>query len=73
MPPWLKRLAIDWFGTNDKLALRVGIMVTLAAAALVVGVVNRRHRAAGVVGIAAFGLIGAPGPRPIGRESRAGR
>ena len=38
VPPWLKDLAIRWFGTNDKLALRVGIVVTLAIAALIVGV-----------------------------------
>jgi len=36
-PPWLKTLAIDWFGTNDKIALRVGIVIVLIAVALVAG------------------------------------
>ncbi len=59
VPPWLKELAIRWFGTNDKLALRVGIVVVLAAIAPLVGLAANRRRAAGPAGIAAFGLIGA--------------
>ena len=59
VPPWLKELAIQWFGTNDKLALRAGIVVTLGVAALIVGYLAVRHLIIGVVGIGAFGLIGA--------------
>lgn len=59
VPPWLKRLAIRWFGTNDKLALRTGIIVVLAIAALIVGYLAVRHIIAGVIGIGLFGLIGA--------------
>ena len=59
VPPWLKELAIRWFGTNDKLALRVGIVVTLAIAALLVGLLAVRRLLAGVIGIGVFGLIGA--------------
>ena len=51
VPPWLKDLAIRWFGTNDKMALRAGIVVTLAIAALIVGVVAVRRPLAGAVGI----------------------
>lgn len=58
VPPWLKELAIQWFGTNDKLALRVGIFVTLGIAALIVGFLAARRIIAGVIGIAAFGLVG---------------
>ncbi len=58
VPAWLKELAIQWFGTSDKLALRVGIVVTLAVAALVVGWLAVRHAVAGVVGIALFGMVG---------------
>ena len=58
VPPWLKELAIQWFGTNDKLALRIGIFVTLGIAALIVGYLAARHIIAGVIGIAAFGLVG---------------
>lgn len=59
VPPWLKDLAIQWFGTKDKLALRTGIVCVLAIAALVVGYLAVRRLVAGVVGIALFGLIGA--------------
>lgn len=59
VPPWLKELAIRWFGTNDKLALRVGIVAVLAAIAPLVGLVGARRRLAGPAGIAGFGLIGA--------------
>ena len=59
VPPWLKELAIQWFGTNDKLALRVGIIVTLAVAAAIVGYLATRRPIAGVVGIGLFGLVGA--------------
>jgi DMSO/TMAO reductase YedYZ molybdopterin-dependent catalytic subunit len=58
VPPWLKELAIQWFGTNDKLALRVGIFVTLGVAALMVGFLAARRVVAGVIGVAAFGLVG---------------
>ncbi|HEY0521013.1 MAG TPA: molybdopterin-dependent oxidoreductase [Ilumatobacteraceae bacterium] len=59
VPPWLKRLAIEWFGKNDKLALRIGIVVILAIAALIVGQLAVRRVVAGIVGIGLFGLIGA--------------
>jgi sulfite oxidase len=58
-PAWLKNWAIEQFGTNDKLALRVGIWTTLAVAALVVGFLARRRPMVGVVGIALFGVLGA--------------
>lgn len=58
VPPWLKERAIQWFGTNDKLALRIGIISVLAIAALAVGVLAVRWLVAGIVGVAAFGLIG---------------
>lgn len=59
VPPWLKELAIQWFGTNDKLALRVGIITMLGIAALIVGVLSVRWVIAGIAGIGVFGLIGA--------------
>ncbi|MEY3070760.1 MAG: hypothetical protein RL473_867, partial [Actinomycetota bacterium] len=36
-PRWLKELAIEWFGTNDKTALRVGIVVVLILVSLISG------------------------------------
>jgi len=59
VPPWLKDLAIQWFGTNDKVALRAGIIVVLAIAALIVGYLATKWKIAGAIGIGAFGLIGA--------------
>ncbi|MBK5331008.1 MAG: molybdopterin-dependent oxidoreductase [Ilumatobacteraceae bacterium] len=59
VPPWLKRLAIRWFGTSDKLALRTGIIVILGIAALVVGYFAVRRKIVGAIGIAAFGVVGA--------------
>ena len=58
VPSWLREQAIQWFGTNDKRALRIGIVTTLAIAALIVGVLAVRWLIAGIVGIAVFGLIG---------------
>ena len=58
-PAWLKDLAIEWFGTNDKRALRVGIFVVLALAAAAAGWLAVRRRWIGAVLIALFGLIGA--------------
>ena len=59
VPPWLKEMAIQWFGTNDKAALRVGIVAVLAIAAMIVGYLAVRWSIAGVIGIGLFGLIGA--------------
>ena len=59
VPPWLKEQAIQWFGTNDKLALRIGIVAILAIAAVIVGVLAVRRVLAGVIGIGAFSVIGA--------------
>jgi DMSO/TMAO reductase YedYZ molybdopterin-dependent catalytic subunit len=60
VPNSIKTLAIEWFGTNDKLALLVGIASILALYAAVLGMiaVTRRWRLA-IVGAALFGLIGA--------------
>ena len=59
VPVWLKDLAISLFGTKDKIALLVGIGAALALYAATVGVLGlRRSLRAGVIGIAAFGLVG---------------
>lgn len=58
-PKWLKLRAIEWFGTNDKMALRLGMVVTIGALALVLGALARRRRMVGVIGIALFGVVGA--------------
>ncbi len=59
VPRWVKEQAIRSFGTNDKLALRVGIWSVIAIAALVLGRFAVRRPIIGGVGIGVFGLIGA--------------
>ena len=48
-PPWLKDLAISWFGTNDKNALRVGILIVVLALAAIGGVLAVRRYWAGAL------------------------
>jgi len=65
-PLWLKEQAIEWFGTDDKLALRIGIISILAVAAVGVGLLAARRLWWGIAGIALFGVVGslAAGHRP---------
>src|SRR6476620_4478819 len=58
-PEWLKRFAIDTFGTDDKTALLLGIGIVLTIAAVVLGVVSLRRPRAGLIGLIALGTIGA--------------
>ncbi len=58
-PEWLKTFAIDTFGERDKLALLVGITVTLAVVAVVIGLISLRSRPLALLGVGAFGLVGA--------------
>ncbi|MEO5975477.1 MAG: molybdopterin-dependent oxidoreductase [Ilumatobacteraceae bacterium] len=58
-PKWLKIRAIDWFGTNDKSALRIGMLVTISIIALGVGYLARRWPKVGPAAIGLFGVFGA--------------
>lgn len=58
-PAWLKDLAIAWFGTNNKMALRVGIWIVLAVLACVLGVASRKSISPLVGGFVVFSVIGA--------------
>jgi DMSO/TMAO reductase YedYZ molybdopterin-dependent catalytic subunit len=60
VPRTVKDLAIEWFGTNDKIALLTGIASILVVYAAVLGllVLSRRWRLS-LAGIAVFGLAGA--------------
>jgi DMSO/TMAO reductase YedYZ molybdopterin-dependent catalytic subunit len=58
-PRWLKEWAIRSFGTDDKTVLRLGIVVVLALAAVVIGMAALRRRWAAWAGFAAFGVVGA--------------
>ena len=54
----LKDLAIALFGTNDKAALIVGIVVVSLALGALLGAASVRRPWVGVAGFAAFGLVG---------------
>ena len=70
-PPWLKDFAVSTFGTNDKLALFVGMALVLALVCAGIGVLAARARTAGLVAFAVVGALGAaavlsrPGCRPL--------
>ena len=69
-PIWLKNFAVEQFGTNDKVALRLGMLIVIGLLGLVLGALSYRRRWIGVVGIAAFGVVGAfivAVQRPTGR------
>jgi len=57
-PKWLKILAIQLFGTSDKVVLKVGMISTIAGLALVSGAIARHNRKRGLAIITVFGLLG---------------
>nr|WP_274638500.1 molybdopterin-dependent oxidoreductase [Microbacterium bovistercoris] len=57
-PPWAKETAISVFGTNDKLALVIGVAVVLVAAAAGIGILQARFPPIGRILCVALGLIG---------------
>jgi hypothetical protein len=58
-PPALKNFAVEKFGENDKNVLLLGMYVTIALIAIVIGMLAWRRVAIGVTGIGLFGLFGA--------------
>ena len=58
-PPALKNFAVEKFGENDKNMLLLGMYVTIALIAVVIGMIAWRHIAVGVGGIGLFGAFGA--------------
>ncbi|BCW68308.1 oxidoreductase [Arthrobacter sp. NicSoilB4] len=56
-PSWMKDFAIATFGTNDKLALFVGMAVTILVLACVLGIVAYRKWALGVAGVLLMGAV----------------
>jgi DMSO/TMAO reductase YedYZ molybdopterin-dependent catalytic subunit len=60
VPPFVKDFAIETFGTNDKLALLVGIGATLLVYAALIGALAFVFRLRiGLIGIGVFGVVGA--------------
>ncbi|MFI0485446.1 molybdopterin-dependent oxidoreductase [Actinomadura sp. 9N215] len=70
-PAWLKDFAIRRFGENDKTVLLAGLGAGVAAAAMGVGLLGRKRLIRGVIGLAAFGLVGAAAAltRPTARPA----
>lgn len=58
-PSALKNFAVEKFGENDKTMLLLGMYVTIALLAILIGVLAWRRLVVGVVGIGLFGLFGA--------------
>jgi DMSO/TMAO reductase YedYZ molybdopterin-dependent catalytic subunit len=56
-PPWMKDFAIATFGTNDKVALFVGMGLSIFLLACVLGVVAYRKWALGVAGVLLMGAV----------------
>lgn len=56
-PEWLKEFAIENFGTNDKLVLKISVLVTIGVLAIVAGLVAWRSRTLAVALTAALGLV----------------
>ena len=59
VPVPVKDFAISTFGTHDKQALLIGIGVTIAIAALLIGALATIRLWIGIAGIALFGIVGA--------------
>ncbi|MFC7339955.1 molybdopterin-dependent oxidoreductase [Saccharopolyspora griseoalba] len=67
-PSWLKDFAVAVFGQADKLALIIGMLLVIAALAVVAGLLSQRRWWPGALVIAAFGIAGivAAAARPDG-------
>ena len=57
-PEWLKSVAIETFGANDKLVLLLGIGAVLVAASFVLGIVALGRVETGIAGLGVFAVIG---------------
>lgn len=59
VPKAVKDFAIETFGTNDKVALVVGVLTVSALLAVAIGVLGRTRRLVAPLGFAGFALVGA--------------
>ncbi|MBD0292913.1 MAG: molybdopterin-dependent oxidoreductase [Jiangellaceae bacterium] len=57
VPPWLKDLAVAWFGTADKAVLIAAVLAVLTLLSVGVGMLAVRHHAAGLAAAAGLGLV----------------
>ena len=72
VPRSVKDFGVARFGTNDKMALVIGILVFSVIFAAVLGLIARRRFAAGAAGFIAFALVGVWGSQqPVGASLAA--
>ncbi|GAB3073787.1 sulfite oxidase [Intrasporangium mesophilum] len=70
-PPWLKNFAVSTFGTNDKRALLVGVVVVLTLVCAGIGILARRRLSLALAAFAVLGVVGVgavlsrPGSGPV--------
>lgn len=70
-PRAVKTIAIELFGTADKVALLIGMAIVIGLVAIAAGLASRRRAAPGLIVIAVFGLLGVaavlgrPGSGPL--------
>jgi DMSO/TMAO reductase YedYZ molybdopterin-dependent catalytic subunit len=57
-PLWLKNAAVRLFGTDDKLALTIGMLLVIAGLAALAGILARRRWPLGAAVVVALGIIG---------------
>src|SRR5580704_8184012 len=60
-PPPVKNFAIATFGSNDKKALVLGMLVVLAVLAAIIGIAAMRRLSFGYLGLGLFAVIGLAG------------
>ncbi|HEX5331724.1 MAG TPA: molybdopterin-dependent oxidoreductase [Cellulomonas sp.] len=58
-PAWLKNVAVRVFGTSDKLALTIGMVIVVAALAALAGVLARRRWELGAALVVVLGVVAA--------------
>src|SRR3954447_17753435 len=56
-PPGAKDLMVSLFGTNDKLALEIGVFVGGVLVGGLLGLIGRFDRRLGIVGFVVFGIV----------------
>jgi hypothetical protein len=56
-PPWGKDLMTSLFGTNDKLALEVGVFIGSLLAGALIGLLGGRDRRLAYAGFSVFGIV----------------
>ncbi len=57
-PPAVKDFAIKEFGSHDKVALQIGVLIILALFAAFIGLMAQRNRRNGLIGVGVFCLVG---------------